>query len=149
MKYINKKEENVKYRKRPGSYAIITRKKDKKIGIVTDGKNNFYLGGGIEENETKIMALRREIIEESGYMITNIKKFATVGSFLRSETNEYLEVIANVYIVEFEEKITEPIEEDHTLLWVNAEDYIGKMYREWQENVLKEFIRKFRNNTKN
>ena len=145
MKYINNREKNIQYKKRPGSYAIIIRKDDNKIGIVTNGNDNFYLGGGIEKNETELEALKRELIEESGYTITNIQEFDSVGSFIFAEEHGYWEVIANVYIAEFDEKVTEPIEKDHVVLWVNAEDYVGKMCREWQEYILKEFIRRFRN----
>jgi 8-oxo-dGTP diphosphatase len=145
MKYINNREKNIQYKKRPGSYAIIIRKDDNKIGIVTNGNDNFYLGGGIEKNETELEALKRELIEESGYTITNIQEFDSVGSFIFAEEHGYLEVIANVYIAEFDEKVTEPIEKDHVVLWVNAKDYVGKMCREWQEYILKEFIRRFGN----
>ena len=113
--------------------------------MVKNGNDNFYLGGGIEKNETELEALKRELIEESGYTITNIQEFDSVGSFIFAEEHGYLEVIANVYIAEFDEKVTEPIEKDHVVLWVNAEDYVGKMCREWQEYILKEFIRRFRN----
>lgn len=145
MKYINNREKNIQYKKRLGSYAIIIRKDDNKIGIVTNGNDNFYLGGGIEKNETELEALKRELIEESGYTITNIQEFDSVGSFIFAEEHGYLEVIANVYIAEFDEKVTEPIEKDHVVLWVNAKDYVGKMCREWQEYILKEFIRRFGN----
>lgn len=144
MKYINNREKNIQYKKRLVSYAIIIRKDDNKIEIVTDGINNFYLGGGIEKNETELEALKRELIEESGYTISNIQKFDSIGSFIFTEEHDYLEVISNVYIAEFDEKVTEPIEKDHIVLWINAEDYIGKMCREWQEYILKEFIQKFR-----
>ena len=85
MKYINNREKNIQYKKRPGSYAIIIRKDDNKIGIVTNGNDNFQLGGGIEKNETELEALKRELIEESGYTITNIQEFDSVGSFIFAE----------------------------------------------------------------
>lgn len=68
MKIIGNKDANIEYKKRPGAYAIITRKEDDKIGIVTDG-DFLFLGGGIEEGETELDALKRELIEESGYSI--------------------------------------------------------------------------------
>ena len=145
MKYVGNKEENIEYRKRPGSYSIMVRKEDNKIGIVTDGYDYFYLGGGIENKETQIEALNREMIEEAGYTIKNVKKFDEVGSYIWAEEKGYLEVLAYVYISEFDTKIAEPIEKDHKVLWVNPNDYVGKMCREWQEYILKEYIEKYYN----
>ncbi len=142
MKYIGSKEENIEYTKRPGAYAIIINKNSDKIGIVTDGRDSFYLGGGIEKGETKIEALKRELIEESGYSIKNIKEFEEVGSYIFSEDKGYLEVIASVYIAEFDKKIAEPIEKDHTVLWVKPEEYVSKMFREWQKYIMERFIEK-------
>ena len=70
---IGNKQENVTYTKRPASYAIIEREEDKKIAIATEGKTYFLLGGGIENKETELETLKREIIEEAGYSIKNIK----------------------------------------------------------------------------
>lgn len=144
MKYVGEKEDNIEYIKRPGSYAIIINKDNKKIGIVTDGEDYFYLGGGIEAGETELEALRRELIEEAGYSIKNIKKFEEVGSYIESKKKGYYEVIANVYIAEFDERITEPIEKDHTVLWVDPEEYESKMFREWQRYIMKKFIEEMR-----
>lgn len=140
MKYIGNKEKNVEYIKRPGAYAIIINKNDDKIGIVTEGKDYFYLGGGIEKGETKLEALKREMLEEAGYSIKNIREFEEVGSPIFAEEKGYIEVIASVYIAEFDKKIAEPIEKDHTVLWVAPEEYVGKMCREWQNYIIKEFI---------
>lgn len=140
MKYIGRKEENIEYRKRPGAYAIIINKNDDKVGIVTDGEDYFYLGGGIEKGETELDALKRELIEESGYTIKNIKKFNEVGSYIYAEDKGFLDVEAYVYIAEFDEKITEPIEKDHTVLWVEPEQYVSKMFREWQRYIMERFI---------
>lgn len=141
MKYINIGEENIKYTKRPGAYAIIERKEDDKIGIVTDGEY-FFLGGGIEKGENELQALQRELFEEAGFSLKNIKKFDEVGSFIYDEIKGYFEVLAYVYTAEFDKKEVEPIEKDHTVLWVNPKDYIGKMCRPWQEYILKEYIEK-------
>ncbi len=145
MKYVGSKEENVEYRKRPGAYAIIVNKNNDKVGIVTDGEDYFYLGGGIENGETKLEALKREMIEEAGYSIKNIREFEEVGSHIFAEDKGYLEVIANVYIAEFDKKIAEPIEKDHKVLWVRPEEYVNKMFREWQRYIMERFIEKREN----
>lgn len=146
MKYIGKKDENVEYRKRPGAYAIIVNKNDDKIGIVKvitdEGVENFYLGGGIEEGETKLEALKREMIEEAGYTIKNIKELEEVGSYIFAEDHGYIEVIASVYIAEFDKKVAEPIEKDHNVIWVKPEEYVDKMFREWQTYIMEKFIEK-------
>ena len=145
MKYVGSKEENIKYRKRPGAYAIIVNKDNDKIGIVTDGEDYFYLGGGIENGETKLEALKREMIEEAGYSIKNIREFEEVGSHIFAEDNGYLEIIASVYIAEFDKKIAEPIEKDHKVLWVTPEEYVSKMFREWQRYIMERFIERRKN----
>lgn len=138
MQDVKKEIQNIK--KRPGAYAIIINKEDDKIGIVSDGKAYFYLGGGIEEGETKLEALKRELIEESGYSIKNVKELDEVGSYVFVADKGYFEVIASVYVAELDEKIAEPIEKDHTILWVKPEEYVDKMFREWQRYIMQRFI---------
>ena len=98
MKYVESKDENIQYTKRPGAYAIIINENQEEIGIVTDGKDYFYLGGGIEEGETELDALKRELIEEAGYTLKNIRKFDEVGSYIYAESKCYIEVIAYEYL---------------------------------------------------
>ncbi|MCI8396677.1 MAG: hypothetical protein HFJ52_03160, partial [Clostridia bacterium] len=63
-----------------------------------------------------------------------------VGSYIYAEDKGFLDVEAYVYIAEFDEKITEPIEIDHTVLWVKPEEYVSRMFREWQTYIMKKFI---------
>ena len=100
MVRIGKKVEGKKYTKRVAAYAIIKREEDNKIGIATDGEY-FFLGGGLEGEETEEQALRREVAE--------------------------------------------PIEKDHKVLWINANDYKEKLYHEYQRYILKEYIKSLAN----
>ena len=142
MKCIGNKDESAEYRKRPGAYVIITKDNDSKVGIVAKGEQYFYLGGGIEEGETQLDGLKRELVEEAGYSIKNVKEFEDIDSYIFSENRGYLEIIANVYTAEFDERVAEPIEKDHNVIWVEPEEYAGKMYREWQRYIMQRFIEK-------
>lgn len=137
---IGNKVEGVIYTKRPASYVIIERKEDKKIAIATEGETYFFLGGGIEKEETELEALKRELIEESGYNIKNIKYFDKVTAWADGVKRGPLDVTATFYIANFDEKITEPIEKDHRVLWVNPEDYKDKLFHEYQRYILQEYI---------
>lgn len=147
MKYIGKKIENVKYRKRPGAYAIITRSEDKKIAIGAT-EDYFLLGGGIENGETAQEALRREIIEETGYSIKNVVLFDEVVAYADGKEKGPLYIEATIYIAEFDKYEKEKIEKDHRLLWVDAKDYVSKLYHEYQRYILNEYIEKYEKGNK-
>ena len=137
---IGKKIEGIQYTKRPGAYAIIERKEDNKIAIATDGEY-FFLGGGIEKGETEIDALRREIIEEAGYSIKNIKYFDKVTSWADGGKRGPLDMTATLYTAEFDKKVAEPIEKDHKVIWCNPKEYKDKLYHEYQRYLLEEYIK--------
>lgn len=137
---IGDKMEGKKYTKRPGSYVIIERKEDEKIAIVTEGKTYFFLGGGIEKEETEMEALKREVIEEAGYSMKNIKYFDKVTAWADGGKRGPLDVTATFYIANFDEKIVEPIEKDHRVLWINPKDYKDKLFHEYQRYILDKYI---------
>lgn len=139
MIYLNNKDRNY-YNKRPGSYVIIENNKNE-IAIVKDDDNDlFYFGGGLEPDENNIEALNRELLEETGYTITNVSYFTEIGEFLKAKDGEYIEVIATIYTANFGKKITEPKEKDHHITWINPLEYQGKLLRSWQNYVLNLYI---------
>lgn len=140
MVRIGNKIEGAKYTKRPGAYVIIEHKEDNKIAIATNG-DWFLLGGGIEDGETETEALKRELIEEAGYSIKNIKYFDKVTSWVDGKEKGLLDITATIYTAEFDKKVAEPIEKDHKIFWVNPEEYKDKLFHEYQRYILDEYIK--------
>lgn len=142
MKRIGNKVEGISYTKRFASYVIIERREDKKIAIANDEiPTFFFLGGGIENDETELEALKREVIEEAGYSLKNIKYFDKLTAWADGVKRGPLDVTATFYIAEFDEKITIPIEKNHKILWVNPEDYKNKLFHEYQRYILDKYIK--------
>ena len=137
MVRIGKKIDGEKYTKRRAAYVIIEGEDKEKIAIATDGEW-FFLGGGLEGTETELEALKREVIEESGYSLKNIRFFDT--AWADGGKRGPLDVEATFYIAEFGEKVAEPIEKDHKVFWIKPAEYTQKLYHEYQRYVLNEYI---------
>lgn len=140
MKRIGEKIANKEYYKRPGAYVIIEREEDDKIAVVTNGIGYFFLGGGLENNETNEQALERELIEESGYTLRELTFFDTVSTYIYNEKKGYMDIDAIIYIAKFDKKIKEPIESDHQIVWVDPLEYKDKLYREYQRYILNKYV---------
>lgn len=129
------------YKYRIGAYAIIERETDNKIAIASDETDvYFFLGGGMERGETIEETLKREILEETGYTIKNMKYFDKVNSLCYSNKYGNIDMDATIFIAQFDKKITEPIEKDHKILWATPQEYRKKLYHEYQNTILERYI---------
>lgn len=140
MLYIGEKKENITYQERKCTYAILQGKEDK-VGLIEVRDEYFLIGGGIENNEDEIEALKRETIEEAGYSIKEIKKFEEVEAYYLDKERGYLKVVATIYIAELDEYIKNPIELDHKLIWISLKERKKEMFRKYQEAVVQEYQR--------
>lgn len=140
LRVICEKKSNIKYKERKCVYAIIE-DDNGNVSIVNDGKY-FFWGGGLEKGETNEQALKREMIEEMGYTIQDVKLFDKLISYEYNSSRGYLKIVATIYTAKLDKKVTEPIEKDHTVLWGKPEEYINKMYHKYQRVILDEYSEK-------
>ena len=134
-------KENISYLDREGVYIIPI--KDNKIGVIKTPKGYFLIGGGIDKGETHEDAIRRECIEEAGYIVNIDRKLCSAEAYTKHPTVGYFHPIQTYYIGELTEKVQESIEIDHEFMWIEYDQIEGKMFAEmqnWAIEQAKEFI---------
>jgi len=114
--------------------------------LVTKWKEYLYLiGGGIDDDETPIDALHREVLEETGYTIK-------ISDFLGVAENHFISKYfpnlsqhnsAYFYHCELLKKVAEPIEQE-PILWATLAELEENLFHAHQLYMVKRFILKLR-----
>ncbi len=115
---------------------------DGKILLTKKLKNNeiSLIGGGIEDNESKEECLKREFLEESGYIVKDIKNLCTIDCFWLADGKWPMESLANIFIVEVLKNNIEPTEKGHVPLWISIEDCTKTLLLPYQIEAIKKYI---------
>lgn len=130
-KEFGEKKEGVVYARRPGAYAVFT--EDGKVAVVDVAGKYFLPGGGVDEGESPEDALRRELKEELGWEINDVKELGNALDHCFSEK-------ANAYITKEETFFTAVrtgaaghIEEvDHKIIWLSPHEARPRMFHPGQ-----------------
>jgi 8-oxo-dGTP diphosphatase len=114
------------YRRRPGIYAICLRGADILLTHQADPDDEFQLpGGGIDKGENPIAALHREVMEETGWHITNIRHFGAFRRFCyMPDYDMWAEKVCSIYIAQPTLRIGPPTEAGHSAVWMPATEAI-------------------------
>lgn len=139
MNMVFGKKENKKYHDRKGAYVLPI--KYNEIAVVQTKKGYFFLGGGIENNETDEECIKRECCEECGYTVSIDKMLCSAEAYTTHSKIGYFHPIQNYYLGSLCEKIKDPIEKDHKLVWISIDNIKGKMYSEIHNWVLEQIGR--------
>lgn len=139
-KVFGVKLEGIQYRERIGVYGIVLNEEGY-IAVIRTPRGYFLPGGGIEANENHEQCIKREFKEEIGYDI-NVKRFIGKASAYRyaEGLKDYYHMTGFYYIVELMDKIAEPIEEDHELLWMKPKETSEALYLEHQAWAIEEIL---------
>lgn len=123
---------------RPGVYGICY-DGDKTL-IVESTLGKFILGGGIEENETDEECLVREFREEIGYDVSVVRWLEDIVEYVEVKEWEknYMKPM-RFYQVQLGDKVCEPIETDHFMKWVDADEIKDMMYLKGQGYILEKY----------
>lgn len=115
---------------RPGSYAII--EKDRKVLLVKiTGWGKYFLpGGGIDDGENALIALHREVGEETGFLVKVLEKVGEANEYIFSpKLGGKINKISDFYRAEITgEDPSLKIELDHQVEWHFIEEAIEHLH---------------------
>jgi 8-oxo-dGTP diphosphatase len=109
------------YRRRPGVYAVLLRGNSLLTTFQSAPNPEFQLpGGGIDGGEHPMIALHREVIEETGWRVRIQRR---LGAFRRftymPEYDLWAEKVCTVYLAQPVLQLGPPSEPGHTAVWLS------------------------------
>ncbi|MCV3270030.1 NUDIX hydrolase [Roseobacter sinensis] len=118
-----------RYRLRPGAYAILPLGQRVLLTAQISHIVDIQLpGGGIDPGESPIRALHREVMEETGWRISNPRRLGAFRRFaFMPEYDLWAEKLCHVYIARPVRQLAEPSEPDHETLALTPEDAVASM----------------------
>lgn len=111
-----------------------------KLLVTYSNKDKEYslIGGGVEQGETLEESLKREFLEESGYLIDKINEFVNIDCFWRKRDGRLMETDANFFFCEVDEnKKIEPLESFHEPMWIDISQALKLIPFPYQIEALK------------
>jgi 8-oxo-dGTP pyrophosphatase MutT (NUDIX family) len=127
---LNKNQVKINYREAVRGIII----QNNKILMVHSNKVDYkFPGGGVNEKENYIDALKREVEEETGYLVNEVKD--KIGVIIERNLDEYeedsiFEMISYYYVCNVSDKQTHQRLDDYEAeldfcpIWINLDDAI-------------------------
>ncbi len=114
---------DVRYRLRPGAYAILLSGRDVLLTHQASPIPEFQLpGGGVDPGESPVVSLHREVLEETGWRIGPVRRLGAYRRFTyMPEYDLWAEKLCHVYLARPALRRGAPTEAGHTAVWAPIE----------------------------
>ncbi|MBZ4020904.1 NUDIX hydrolase [Rhodobacter sp. TJ_12] len=111
------------YKARPGAYAVLMRGTRVLITHQEEPAPEYQLpGGGIDPGEGPLMALHREVYEETGWSISGARRLGAYRRFTyMPEYDLWAEKICHIYLARPILRRSAPTEKGHEACWMERE----------------------------
>lgn len=131
------------YRLRPGAYAVLPRAGKILLTRQSAPAVDIQLpGGGIDPGESAIMALHREVYEETGWKISSPRHLGVFRRFVfMPEYNFWAEKICHIFTARPTICMGKPSEPYHSALWMTAEEAIYTLGNAGDRHFIERFSR--------
>ena len=128
--------ENTEYLDREGVYLIPCH--NNQVGVVQTPKGYFFLGGGLENGESHLDCIKRECIEEVGFVPYIEGRVCSAETYMEHPTIGHFHPIQTYYVGKLLDRESVPTETDHMLCWIEYDQLRGKMFLEMQNWALEQ-----------
>jgi 8-oxo-dGTP diphosphatase len=126
------------YVDRLSAYGVIQNESGA-LAVIKTPDGYFLPGGGAHTGETAEEALRREIVEETGYAPEILSNIGIAAQLTYAEDKRvHYRKVGHFFLARFAGKIAEPVEADHELIWCLADEAMRRMTHEYQAWAVRE-----------
>jgi 8-oxo-dGTP diphosphatase len=114
---------DVRYRLRPGAYAILLRGHEVLLTHQMAPVPEFQLpGGGVDPGESPVVSLHREVLEETGWRIGPVRRLGAYRRFTyMPDYDLWAEKLCHIYLARPALRRGAPTEAGHSAVWAPIE----------------------------
>jgi 8-oxo-dGTP diphosphatase len=140
-RFGEQRKPGITYIRRPGAYAIIPDGPDLLLTLQDADDLELQLpGGGIDPGETPVRALHREVFEETGHHITNVRRLGVYQRYnFMPEYDLWAHKICHIYTCTPTLHISEPPEPEHSVVWMDPRSALGMLANDGDRHFLRQW----------
>lgn len=130
----------VKYQHRPGVYAVLPRDGQLLLTHQAQPQPELQLpGGGVDLGESPLQALHREVFEETGWKISQLRRLGAYRRFtFMPEYDMWAEKLCMIYLAFPVRPLGPPSEDGHTPLWASPDVAAQELENDGDRHFVKE-----------
>jgi 8-oxo-dGTP diphosphatase len=122
------------YKRRPGAYAVLLQGSDilvtrQYLPEAMSAPEIQLPGGGIDPGESPIVALHREVYEETGWSITPPRRLGAFRRFtFMPEYDLWAEKLCTIYLARPMRRLDPPSEPGHDAVWMHRDIALEQLF---------------------
>lgn len=133
------RHDEVPYRIREAAYAVVL-DEHMRVACVAEQSGLFLPGGGLEDDEDPVAAVRREVAEECARALEIIAPLDSATQFFRTASGEPYELHASFFVARFGPILGE--QGQHELSWQSASPQPPRFFHECHRWAVQEALRR-------